>query len=227
MRIVVTAVVDGPDRSGIANVADAARAIERLDEAARTNGIPLQFDPGGLLPPCVFDKPHRVAHLYALTPGGGARAGFSRVAVCQECLAADRCPGVPSALWLHSPNLDAKPITEDRIRRKLTVISSTKEQIRRELVTRDVYRSPTGERIPSHIVRIHFHCNQACDFCFVSTHLPAPDDADVRNAILEISRQGGVLQLSGGEPTLNPRVSEYVKLGKAEEPRRSNCKRMP
>jgi pyruvate-formate lyase-activating enzyme len=108
-----------------------------------------------------------------------------------------------------------KPITEDRIRRKLTVISSTREQIRRELVTHDIYRSPTGERIPSHIVRIHFHCNQACDFCFVSTHLPAPDDADVVAAILEISRQGGVLQLSGGEPTLNPRVCEYIRLGKS------------
>jgi MoaA/NifB/PqqE/SkfB family radical SAM enzyme len=215
-RIVVSAVVDGPDRSTIANVEGAARAIERLDEAARTNGIPLQFEPGAILPPCVFDKPYRVAHLYALTPGGGARAGFSRAAACRECLAADRCPGVPSALLAHSPTLQLKPITEDRIRRKLTVISSTREQIRRELVTRDVHRSPTGERIPSHIVRIHFHCNQACDFCFVSTHLPAPDDVDVRNAIVEISRQGGVLQLSGGEPTLNPRVCEYVKLGKSE-----------
>jgi pyruvate-formate lyase-activating enzyme len=33
---------------------------------------------------------------------------------------------------------------------------------------------------------------------------------------LEISRQGGVLQLSGGEPTLNPRVCEYVRMGKSE-----------
>lgn len=215
-RIVVLAIVDGPDRSSIADVKDAAQAIERLDEAARTNGIPLQFDAGAMLPPCVFDKPYRVAHLYALTPGGGTRSGFSRVPSCNECLATDRCPGVPTALLAHAPNIELKPITEDRIRRKLTVISSTREQIRRELVTRDIYRSPTGERIPSHIVRIHFHCNQACDFCFVSTHLPAPDDSDVQAAIVEISRQGGVLQLSGGEPTLNPRVCDYVRLGKSE-----------
>jgi MoaA/NifB/PqqE/SkfB family radical SAM enzyme len=215
-RIIVTAVVDGPDRSSVANVADAAQAIERLDEAARTNGIPLQFDPGAILPPCVFDKPYRVAHLYALTPGGGIRAGYSHAPACHQCLAEDRCPGIPTVLMERAPNLELKPITEDRIRRKLTVISSTREQIRRELVTRDIYRSPTGERIPSHIVRIHFHCNQACDFCFVSTHLPAPDEADVEAAILEISRRGGVLQLSGGEPTLNPRVCEYVRLGKSE-----------
>ena len=77
-RIIVTAVVDGPDRSSVANVTEAAQAIERLDEAARTNGIPLQFDPGAILPPCVFDKPYRVAHLYALTPGGGTRPGSRR-----------------------------------------------------------------------------------------------------------------------------------------------------
>lgn len=215
-RIVVVAVVDAPDRNDIASVADAARAIERLDEAARTNGIPCQFDPGAMLPPCIFDKPQRVAHLYALTPGGAARAGFSRIDACRTCLIHDRCPGVPSALLRHGQNLNAKPMIEDRIRRKLTIISSTKQQIHRELVTRDVHRSPTGQRIPSHIVRIHFHCNQACGFCFVSTHLPTPDDADVRKAILEISRQGGVLQLSGGEPTLHPRLCEYVKLGKSE-----------
>lgn len=215
-RIIVMAVVDGPDRKSIARVNDAARAIERLEESARTNGLPVQFDPGAMLPPCAFDKPYRVAHLYALTPGGGQRQGFSRIPACQDCLAEDRCPGVPSALLTHAVDFTGKPIREDRIRRKLTVISSTDEQIRRELVTRDFYRSPSGERVPSHIVRIHFHCNQACDFCFVSTHLPAPDDHDVHAAILEISRQHGVLQLSGGEPTLNPRVCDYVRLGKNE-----------
>lgn len=215
-RIIVTAVLDGPDPRSIAKVEDATHAVERLDDAARTNGIPIQFEPGASLPPCSFDKPYRVAHLYALTPGGGPRPGFSRIDGCAGCLAEDRCPGVPTALVARASDHIWKPITEDRIRRKLTVISSTKEQIRRELVTRDVFRSPTGERVPSHIVRIHFHCNQACDFCFVSTHLPAPDDADVHAAILEISRMGGVLQLSGGEPTLNPRVCDYVRLGKSE-----------
>lgn len=215
-RIIVVGVLDGPDHASIARVEDAARAIEKLEETARTNSIPLQFDPGAMLPPCAFEKSYRVAHLYALTPGGTHRQGFSRISACGECLAEDRCPGVPSALLAHSPNFVGKPIREDRIRRKLTVISSTSEQIRRELVTRDFYRSPSGERVPSHIVRIHFHCNQACDFCFVSTHLPAPEDTDVHAAILEISQQHGVLQLSGGEPTLNPRVCDYVRLGKKE-----------
>ncbi|HRI63149.1 MAG TPA: radical SAM protein [Polyangium sp.] len=215
-RMFVTVIVDGPDPASIANVADAAQAIASLEEAARTNGIPLQFDPSAVLPPCAFDKPYRVAHLYALTPGGGERPGFSRIDACAECLAEDRCPGVPTALGQRAMSHGWRPIREDRIRRKLTVISSTREQIRRELVTRDVHRTPTGKLVPSHIVRIHFHCNQACDFCFVSTHLPAPDDTDVRAAILEISHLGGVLQLSGGEPTLNGRVCEYVRLGKTE-----------
>ncbi len=109
-----------------------------------------------------------------------------------------------------------RPIIEDRVRRRLTVISSVEEQIRRELVTHEMLRQPDGSVIPGATVRVNFHCNQACHFCFVSTHLPPPDDADVREAIAAIARRGGVLALSGGEPTLNPRLTDYVRLGKRE-----------
>lgn len=214
--LVASVPVDAPDPEALAPLADAARALERLDDAARWAGIPLRLDPGAMIPPCLLARPARLAHLYALTPGGGARSEYEHLAACARCAVADRCPGVPAPALRRHPELAVRPITEDRVRRRLTVISSPEEQIARELVTRDVHRTPDGELIPSHIVRIQFQCNQACDFCFVSTHLPAPDDALVRQAIGEISRAGGVLQLSGGEPTLHPRLVEYVAFGKAE-----------
>jgi organic radical activating enzyme len=68
--------------------------------------------------------------------------------------------------------------------------------------------------VPEHTVRVNFHCNQACDFCFVSTHLPPAGDAAVRAAIEAAGAEQGVLVLSGGEPTLNPRLLDYVRLAK-------------
>jgi len=215
-RLVASVPVSAPDPSSLAPLSAAAGAIERLDAAAREASIPLSLDPGASIPPCSFERPARVAHLYALNPGAASRPGHARVSACEACVVADRCPGVPAALLAREPELSLRPLVEDRIRRRLTVISSTREQIARELVTRDVTRAPDGRLVPSHIVRVQFQCNQACDFCFVSTHLPAPDDADVRRAVLEIAHARGVLQLSGGEPTLNPRLVEYVALAKAE-----------
>ncbi|MDC0741173.1 radical SAM protein [Polyangium mundeleinium] len=216
LRLVASMPVDAPDPATLAPLEGAARALERLDQAAREAGIPLSLDPGAAIPPCSFERPARLAHLYALNPGGANRPGHERVPACGACVVADRCPGVPRALLARETTSAFRPLMEDRIRRKLTVISSVREQIDRELVTRDVHRAPDGRLVPSHIVRIQFQCNQACDFCFVSTHLPAPEDEVVRRAILEIAHAGGVLQVSGGEPTLNGRLREYVALAKRE-----------
>ena len=114
-----------------------------------------------------------------------------------------------------SSTLAPRPVGDDRLRRRLTLIASPREQIERELVTRDVYRRPDGTTVPAHIVRIGFRCNQACHFCFVSTHLPAPPQPRVEAAIDEIAAMRGILVLSGGEPTLDPRLPEYVRRGKA------------
>lgn len=67
--------------------------------------------------------------------------------------------------------------------------------------------------VPMVTVRVNFHCNQACHFCFVSTHLP---DAAVREALVAAARRRSSISISGGEPTLNPRLAEYVRLAKAE-----------
>jgi hypothetical protein len=105
-------------------------------------------------------------------------------------------------------------MTEERTRRRLTHISTEREQIARELVTREEHRKLDGSVEHQHTVRINFRCNQSCSFCFVSTHLPSADDTDVRAAIAEAAHEGALLALSGGEPTLNPRLAEYVRFAK-------------
>jgi uncharacterized Fe-S cluster-containing radical SAM superfamily protein len=181
---------------------------EELARRARDVGMTVRFDTNTFVPPCAFPTPRHVAHMYSMTPGGTERPRYARDDDCAGCLVADRCPGVPEGIAF-----PRHPIREDRMRRRLSVISTVNEQIERELVAREITRGPNGAVLPVHTVRVNFHCNQACRFCFVSTHLPAAEDAAIRAAILEVSRAGGQLALSGGEPTLNPRLVEYVKLG--------------
>jgi len=194
-------------------------AAAKLVDAARTHALPVSLDPATFLPPCLFPRPARIASIYALTAGGAERPGHARLPACEACAVRDRCPGppvdLPDDLADDLPAATPRPLADDRLRRRLTVIATPREQIERELVTREVYRRPGGRTVPAHIVRIGFRCNQACHFCFVSTHLPAAPPARVEAAIDEIAELRGILVLSGGEPTLDPRLAAYARRGKA------------
>jgi hypothetical protein len=48
----------------------------------------------------------------------------------------------------------------------------------------------------------------------VSTHLPGARVAAVRAAIVDAGRRGARITISGGEPTLNPMLVEYLRLAK-------------
>jgi len=200
--------VRGP--SGLLRVGRAAEVVAAVAHAARSVGLPVRLAPEASVPPCVFERPARVAHLYSLTRGGASRARWRQGPGCGGCAVADRCPGFPEGAEVRP-----RPLRSDTLRRRLSLIEGVDAQIARELTQRDVLRID-GEARASRIVRVHFPCNQRCDFCFVSTHLPpAPEDA-VRREITEAARAKEIVVLSGGEPTLSPRLLEYVRLAKAE-----------
>src|SRR5262249_34153123 len=50
--------------------------------------------------------------------------------------------------------------------------------------------------------------------CFVSTHLPAAADHAIREAIIDAGRRGARITISGGEPTLNPKLIDYLRLAR-------------
>jgi MoaA/NifB/PqqE/SkfB family radical SAM enzyme len=210
-----------PDEDTLLPVEEAARAAQAVVAAARAVGLAVRIDPGALVPPCLFPQPSRVAHAFSLTPGGGARPDYAQLDGCRSCAVADRCPGIPRAALAREPGLTVRPIAQENLRRRLSVLSTVQAQIDRELVSRYKRRRVVpgsaggeGEVLPESIIRVNFHCNQACRFCFVSTHLPPATHEAIVAAIEEIGRERGVLTLSGGEPTLNPRLEEYVRLGK-------------
>jgi MoaA/NifB/PqqE/SkfB family radical SAM enzyme len=191
-----------------------ARGFERLADAARRVELPVQLDPAGLVPPCLLTRPQRHAHAYALGPGGSRRDAHVRLPQCAACVVADRCPGMP-APWRGPAHGVAVAITDERTRRRLSIVEAVDKQIAREMVTDEQWRRADGTSVPARIIRIGFRCNQACRFCFVSTHLPAPPVDRVAAAIDEQARRGGAVILSGGEPTLDPEVVSWVRRAKA------------
>lgn len=212
--------VESPDPSALARYEDAAAALSATLSAAKRVGLSLKLAPDSGPPPCVFPQPSAVASLYALTAGAPPRGDHSRLPACERCAVRDRCPGVHSAYLARFGAPSVKPVTDDRARRRLSLIGSTEAQVRREFVQRSRFADPRAlTAVDEDLIRVNFHCNQACRFCFVSTHLPAATDDAVREAIVTAARAGRQVTLTGGEPTLNPRLVEYVALARAHSPR--------
>lgn len=213
--LVVRTPVESADPGELVSYEQAAQAIGALEHAARRAGVALKLAPDSGPPPCVFPNPNRIAHLYSLTPGSPLRADHRQLPVCAECQMKDRCSGLPAAYLARRAPPRMRPITEDRVRRRLSLIATVEEQIARELSQPNRFERPDLGVVDEQIIRVNFHCNQSCRFCFVSTHLPPAGDRAVREAIVAAGRAGARVMLSGGEPTLNPKLVEYVALAKS------------
>jgi pyruvate-formate lyase-activating enzyme len=207
--------VESPAPEELLAYDEAAETIAALEAAARTVGVVVKLAPDSGPPPCVFPQLGRAAHLFALTPGARRRDDWTQLAPCARCAVADRCPGLPRAYLARRAPPPMQPVAEDRMRRRLSLIASVQEQVARELVSDSRFENPTLGLVDERLIRVNFHCNQACRFCFVSTHLPPAGDGPVREKILEAAQAGARITLTGGEPTLNPNLVEYVRLAKA------------
>ena len=211
----VSVPTDTPDPQEVLSLDEAAAGLRALDRAARSVGLRIQLNPESPIRPCMLVPTSRYAYLFSMTPGGRAFEGFGHVATCSECLVKDRCLGI------HQESVDRHglptmvPIASERMRRRISLRSSLEEQIESEYLTRDRRRGTDGITLVDYIVRVNFSCNQACRFCFVSTHLPGAQDAKIRTAIEEAGRANARITFSGGEPCLNPKLTEYVALARA------------
>jgi MoaA/NifB/PqqE/SkfB family radical SAM enzyme len=216
--IVVRTPVESPVVEELVSYEEAAEAISALEASARRVGVAVKLGPDSGPPPCAFPHPNRVAHLFSMTPGTALRSDHRQLEVCSSCQMKDRCSGLSIAYLARRAPPPMRPITEDRVRRRLSLIATVEEQIARELSQPNRFERPDTGVVEEHIIRVNFHCNQACRFCFVSTHLPQAGDEAVRKAILAAGKAGARVMLSGGEPTLNANLVEYVKLAKASNP---------
>ncbi len=216
--LVLLVPTSAPEPADLLRYEDAVGPILALDACAREVGLTVRLSSDVRPPPCVFAPRSRAAHLFALTRGGARRPGHRHVPACEACNLVDRCAGFDEAYLARGDPREVHPIVDDRTRRRLSIVDSVAEQIRREFLTFGRSEKTAGEPVEEAIVRVQFHCNQACRFCFVSTHLPAPDDAAIRAAIVAAAGRGARVVLSGGEPTLSPRLLDYVRLARAHGP---------
>lgn len=204
-----------PDAEELLDLDAAGAVIREVEASARRVGLPLKLAPGSGPPPCVHGEEPRVAHLYALTAGGGSRPDHVHIAACGDCGVRDRCPGISTDSLRRFGAPTMTPVRGDRLRRRLSLISTVAAQVERELVQANRDRHPLHGEYAEDIIRVVFQCNQSCRFCFVSTHLPAAADEAVEAAIRAAGQAGRKITLSGGEPTLHPRLVELVRLAKS------------
>lgn len=211
----LTVPTSAPEPSELLDYDHAGAQIRALELEARRVGLSLKMAPDSGPPPCVHGTDARVAHLYAYTPGNRARENRTYLDVCSSCLVRDRCPGLASEYLARFAPPAMTPVASDRVRRRLSLISTTQEQVARELVTPNRYRDAVHGDLDEDVIRVLFQCNQACRFCFVSTHLPAAGDEAVEAAIRSAGAKGRKVTLSGGEPLLHPRILDFVRLAKS------------
>lgn len=212
-RVVFVVPFAGPDAASIARLPDAIAALVEAARSGHELGLEVTVDPATPLAPCLFEGAAHAAGLVTLTRASSPVAGLGHTPACEGCVARGGCSGLPRAALARGEAVP-RPLHSERARRRLTMVGTLREQIARELVAIEAGRTTTGEPAECHTIRVNFHCNQACEFCFVSTHLPAAAEAQVRAAIVEAGRRGAVVALSGGEPTLNPRLVEHVALAR-------------
>ncbi len=201
-------------REAVAAIEAIERAVHELPSPAVGAPTRTRLAVDRVPPPCLFSHPGRTGHLFGLSAGGAVQSGYRRLSGCEPCTVADRCPGFPEQDLARAPSLAPTPITDERTRRRLTVIRGIDEQIARELVSRELGRDVDGNAWLVHTVRVQFLCNQACEFCFVSTHLPNPPSSAIHAALEQAATEQAVVALSGGEPTLNPKLVDYVRYAK-------------
>jgi molybdenum cofactor biosynthesis enzyme MoaA len=193
--------------------ADAARELERAVLAA--GDVQLRAAVDGELPPCVFHDPSgmrdvlRVGRSLVERDSGRHR----RIPQCEGCAAREVCPG-PLEAARDSVAAAARTLREtDRLD---GIVQLTRERTRQlqEYRSKFFLESMSG-LVERRIVRVNFHCNQACDFCFVSRELPPIEHEIIEREIREAAEAKAVLDLSGGEPTLNARLPEYIRLARS------------
>jgi len=193
-----------------ASLSEAAGALVAGAGAAQRQGIAIEVAPGTELPPCVFDDVEAAVSVLRLSEGlvvGDEAARLhARIPLCDACGASHVCPGPLRGLESEVAAIGRRlpagargiPPTEER------------RQVLQELRSVILRKAPDGGVREMRVVRINFHCNQACDFCFVSRQLPPPEEALIEQELVDAARVGASLAISGGEPTINARLPEYI-----------------
>ncbi len=191
-----------------------ARVAPSVAEATRLGaelGLDVRLDGRAGIPLCFFPQRTHYPELFSSLPSKSDK--HERIEECDLCAADAVCAGVPRAyLEAHGPiGALHVPAKEGRLVRGLG--RDRKEAVERELVCDNMLIHNRGASyVIERVLRVNFHCNQDCGFCFVDRTLPPVSSERVESEIDRAAKDGVYyLSISGGEPTLDPRLFDYVR----------------
>lgn len=211
-RDLLLRVVTDAEPTWVPRYDEAARAVVALAEAARELGARVRLDGRYGIPLCFFPERRRYPELFATGAPREAR-GWTRIAACEGCAARERCAGVPSRYLAIHGEAGASAVPQRQARFVAGLGRDRARAVETELVN-DAFFAQEGGGV-ERVVRVNFHCNQACSFCFVDRTLPSVDAARIEAEIRRAADEGvALLSLSGGEPTLHPRLADFVRLAR-------------
>lgn len=133
---------------------------------------------------------------------------FVRVDGCAQCSLAEACPGMEQAYTeAHGTTGYAAVPLEVSMDWKLRPLNKLDK---REYKNVSDFDNESGGPARS-LLRINGHCNMACSFCFVDRTAPDFEFAQLCADIDKLTEHNKEhLVLSGGEPTLHPRLRDLV-----------------
>ncbi len=156
-----------------------------------------------------FDRSQYFKH----EPKGGDGEEFARVDACADCSLSHGCPGVERTYLDHfgADEFAAVPL-DVSMDWKLRRINRLEEFEYRNISPFE-NDSPVN---PRGLIRINGHCNMSCAFCFVDRTAPDFEAEQLKGEIRQMA-DGGTrhLVLSGGEPTLHPRLPELIAFARS------------
>lgn len=146
-------------------------------------------------------------------PNGDRGEEFVRVDACGECSLTNSCRGVekPYVDQFGAAEFKSVPL-EISMDWKLRRINRL-EDFEYRNISPFKNDSPVN---PRGLIRINGHCNMSCAFCFVDRTAPDFEVEQLEREIRQMAEAGTRhLVLSGGEPTLHPRLADLFRYAKS------------
>lgn len=191
------------------------KALHSAAARAQSAGVALVFAPGRSPAPCLLESPGSLHALFSFPPLTGPRPrGFASIPQCRECFLEHYCAGIPEAL---SPD-GLRPPGPDFARKVLGQWPSRERETQRSVGNETAF-VVTPSSLPGHsdryieeaLIRINYNCNQRCLFCWIEPGYQNQSHAQVMESIEHLDGYHvGTVCITGGEPTLNPRMAEYI-----------------
>lgn len=193
--------------------------LPRALQAACDAGIQLQFRPDAFAAPCLFQQPEILRPLFCFAPSAEQRQKvMRRISQCEACFIKSCCPGIHPQF----PSRDAFAATAPGATFAAHVLRqwpARDEQTSKRAGVENAFGMSAPiikdgvEFVDEVLIRINYNCNQRCLFCWVESGYENISPQQVKSYIKKLRRyQIGAVCITGGEPTLNPKLSEYIKL---------------